>query len=44
VHYLRWCDAHIALGLADAAVLLAGAPDPAPAPPRLAAAQLPGRE
>lgn len=25
VHYLRWCDAHLALGLADAAAVLAGA-------------------
>jgi hypothetical protein len=30
VHYLRWCDAHVALGLADAAVVLAGGDDPAP--------------
>jgi hypothetical protein len=32
VHYLRWCDAHVALGLADAALALAGRPDPAPDP------------
>jgi hypothetical protein len=32
VHYQRWCDAHLALGLADAALLLAGRPDPAPGP------------
>jgi hypothetical protein len=32
VHYLRWCDAHLALGLADSALALAGLPDPAPAP------------
>lgn len=32
VHYLRWCDAHLALGLADAAVAIAGHEDPAPAP------------
>ncbi len=43
VHYLRWCDAHVALGLADAAVVLAGAPDPAPAPGVVAAAPEPGR-
>jgi hypothetical protein len=30
VHYLRWCDAHVALGLADAADALAGRPDPTP--------------
>jgi hypothetical protein len=30
VHYLRWCDAHVALGLADAAAALAGLPDAAP--------------
>lgn len=28
VHYVRWCDAHVALGLVDAAVALAGEPDP----------------
>ncbi len=33
VHYLRWCDAHMALGLADAALALAGVADPAPTPP-----------
>jgi|SRR5579884_3442804 len=32
VHYLRWCDAHVALGLADAATALAGHADPAPRP------------
>ena len=32
VHYLRWCDAHVALGLADAATALAGRADPAPTP------------
>jgi hypothetical protein len=26
VHYLRWCDAHLALGLADAALVLADRP------------------
>jgi hypothetical protein len=31
VHYQRWCDAHVALGLADAAVLMSGSSDPAPA-------------
>jgi hypothetical protein len=30
VRYLRWCDAHVALGLADAAAALAGRDDPAP--------------
>ena len=30
VHYLRWCDAHVAMGLADAATALLGQPDPAP--------------
>jgi len=30
VNYLRWADSHVALGLADAASVLAGAPDPAP--------------
>lgn len=30
VHYLRWCDAHVALGLTDAALALAGLDDPAP--------------
>jgi hypothetical protein len=33
VHYQRWCDGHVALGLADAAVALAGKRDPAPVPP-----------
>ena len=32
VHYQRWCDAHVALGFADAAVALTGKPDPALAP------------
>jgi hypothetical protein len=27
VRYLRWCDAHVALGLVDAAAALAGEPD-----------------
>ncbi len=31
VHYLRWCDAHVALGLVDAAAALRGAADLAPA-------------
>jgi hypothetical protein len=30
VHYLRWCDAHIALGLVDAAAALQGIEDLAP--------------
>jgi hypothetical protein len=30
VRYLRWCDAHVALGLVDAAAALSGAADPAP--------------
>jgi hypothetical protein len=30
VRYVRWCDAHVALGLADAAAALAGRDDPAP--------------
>jgi hypothetical protein len=30
VRYLRWCDAHVALGLVDAATVLSGAEDPAP--------------
>lgn len=34
VRYLRWCDAHVALGLVDAAAALAGEEDLAPrAPP-----------
>jgi hypothetical protein len=33
VRYLRWCDAHIALGLVDAAAALRGEPDLAPASP-----------
>jgi hypothetical protein len=32
VHYLRWCDAHLALGLADAATVLLDQADPAPTP------------
>jgi hypothetical protein len=31
VRYLRWADAHVALGCVDAAAALAGKPDPAPA-------------
>jgi hypothetical protein len=31
VRYLRWCDAHMALGLVDAVAALAGEPDLAPA-------------
>jgi hypothetical protein len=30
VRYLRWCDAHVALGLVDAAAALRGAEDLAP--------------
>jgi hypothetical protein len=30
VRYLRWCDAHVALGLVDAAAALQGEPDLAP--------------
>jgi hypothetical protein len=30
VRYLRWCDAHVALGLVDAAAALSGHPDLAP--------------
>jgi hypothetical protein len=30
VGYLRWCDAHVALGLVDAAAALSGAEDLAP--------------
>lgn len=38
VRYLRWADAHVALGCVDAATALAAQPDPAPAPqPRPAA-------
>jgi len=33
VRYLRWCDAHVALGLADAAAALAGIDDLAPRGP-----------
>jgi hypothetical protein len=32
VRYLRWCDAHVALGLADAAAALLGCEDLAPRP------------
>jgi hypothetical protein len=32
VNYFRWCDAHVALGLVDAAMALDGQADPAPAP------------
>jgi hypothetical protein len=28
--YVRWCDAHVALGLADAATTLRAGPPPAP--------------
>jgi hypothetical protein len=30
VRYLRWCDAHVALGLVDAAAALSGPEDLAP--------------
>jgi hypothetical protein len=33
VRYLRWCDAHVALGLVDAAAALGGEPDLAPVLP-----------
>jgi hypothetical protein len=33
VRYLRWCDAHVALGLVDAAAALGGEPDLAPVSP-----------
>jgi hypothetical protein len=33
VRYLRWCDAHVALGLVDAAAALGGAEDLAPPAP-----------
>jgi hypothetical protein len=33
VRYLRWCDAHVALGLVDAAAALSGAEDLAPGNP-----------
>jgi hypothetical protein len=33
VRYLRWCDAHVALGLVDAAAALSGASDLAPRAP-----------
>jgi hypothetical protein len=32
VQYQRWCDAHVALGLADAATVITGRDDPAPVP------------
>lgn len=32
VNYLRWCDAHAALGLVDAALAMTGHADPAPIP------------
>jgi hypothetical protein len=32
VRYVRWCDAHVALGLVDAAVAMAAREDPAPSP------------
>jgi hypothetical protein len=32
VTYIRWADAHVALGMVDAASALAGMPDPAPQP------------
>jgi hypothetical protein len=32
VQYLRWADAHVALGLVDAACALRGLPEPAPQP------------
>jgi hypothetical protein len=35
VHYMRWCDAHVALGLVDAAAALRGEPDLAPSPGRM---------
>jgi len=35
VRYLRWCDAHVALGLVDAAAALSGHPDLAPQGRRL---------
>jgi hypothetical protein len=31
VRYVRWCDAHVALGLVDAAAVMLGHGDPAPA-------------
>jgi polysaccharide biosynthesis protein VpsJ len=34
VRYLRWCDAHVALGLVDAAAAMAGEPDLAARPRR----------
>jgi hypothetical protein len=37
VRYLRWCDAHVALGLVDAAAALSGHPDLAPQGQRLTA-------
>jgi hypothetical protein len=38
VRYLRWADAHVALGCVDAAIALAAQPDPAPVPQPGAAA------
>jgi hypothetical protein len=35
VHFLRWCDAHVALGLVDAAAALRGLPDPVEAAAQL---------
>jgi hypothetical protein len=32
VHYPRWCDSHVALGLVDAATAMAGRDDPSPGP------------
>jgi hypothetical protein len=39
VHYIRWCDAHVALGLADAALAMEGREDPAERDPRATASQ-----
>ena len=33
VRYLRWCDAHVALGLVDAAATMLGRDDLAPSAP-----------
>lgn len=38
VRYVRWCDAHVALGLVDAAAALLGEEDLAPRPPALSRA------
>jgi len=35
--YVRWCDAHVALGLVDGAAVLSGAPDLAPRRPSASA-------